>query len=154
MSSRRCSSVRLPELRPRHGVLGDAILLSFVEYLLAYESYGMREVWLARRLWIASGSSQYHGKTAPWSPVQFVQEVKEVTRDRYVECEKSGWFAKAGGCKAVIKQRAGTVLMAVLELKDFVSEGLKYDVTGYGATAWSIITFGLRVSFGTGIESS
>ncbi|KAI4960287.1 hypothetical protein J4E86_001909 [Alternaria arbusti] len=78
------------------------------------------------------------------SSLQFVQEVKDVTRDRFVECEKSGWFAKAGGCKAVIKQRAGTVLMAVLELKDFVSEGLKYDVTGYGATAWSIITFGLR----------
>ena len=93
-------------------------------------------------------------ETAPWSPVQFVQEVKDVTRDRFVECEKSGWFAKAGGCKAVIKQRAGTVLMAVLELKDFVSEGLKYDVTGYGATAWSIITFGLRVSFGTGIKCS
>jgi len=35
-------------------VLGDAILLSFVEYLLAYESYGMREVSLARRLWVAS----------------------------------------------------------------------------------------------------
>ena len=34
----------------------------FVEYLLAYESYGMREVWLARRLWVASGSSsQYRG---------------------------------------------------------------------------------------------
>ncbi|KAI4651901.1 hypothetical protein J4E93_002097 [Alternaria ventricosa] len=94
------------------------------------------------------------GETEPWSPVQFVQEVKDVTRDRYVEGEKSGWFAKARGCKAVIKQRAGTVLMAVLELKDFVSEGLKYDVTGYGATAWSIITFGLRVRTGTGIDCS
>jgi len=41
-------------------VLRDAILLSFVEYLLAYESYEMREVWLARRLWVASGSWQYH----------------------------------------------------------------------------------------------
>jgi len=42
-------------------VLGYAILLSLVEYLLAYELYEMREVWLARRLWVASGSSQYHG---------------------------------------------------------------------------------------------
>ena len=64
-----------------------------------------------------------------------MQEVKDVTRDRYVECEKRVWFAKTGGYKAVIKQRAETVLIAVFELKDFVSEGLKYDVTRYGATA-------------------
>lgn len=75
------------------------------------------------------------GETEPWSPVQFVQEVKDVTRDRYVECEKRVWFAKTGGYKAVIKQRAETVLIAVFELTDFVSEGLKYDVTRYGATA-------------------
>ena len=64
-----------------------------------------------------------------------MQEVKDVTHDRYVEFEKSGWFVKTGGCKAVIKQRAETVLIAVFELKDLVSEGLKYDVTRYGATA-------------------
>ena len=31
-------------------LLGDATLLSFLEYLLAYESYKMRELWLARSL--------------------------------------------------------------------------------------------------------
>jgi len=41
-------------------VLGDAILLSFVMYLLTYESYEMREVWLARRLWVVSGSPLGH----------------------------------------------------------------------------------------------
>jgi len=30
-------------------VYGDAVLLAFVEYLPAYEPYGMRQVWLARR---------------------------------------------------------------------------------------------------------
>jgi len=35
--------------KSKAGVLGDAILLSFVEYHLVYESYEMRMVWLARR---------------------------------------------------------------------------------------------------------
>jgi hypothetical protein len=41
--------------------LGDTIFLSFAEYLLAYESYEMGDVWLARRPWVTSGSSQCHG---------------------------------------------------------------------------------------------
>jgi len=46
------------ELRIRADeVLGDAIHLSLVEYVLTYEWYETREVWLARRLWVTSGSS-------------------------------------------------------------------------------------------------
>jgi hypothetical protein len=75
----------------------------------------------------------------PWSPLEFVEKVKDVTRDRCMECAKSGWVtsdgARNGTRNVVVAQRAEKVISAVLEMKEFVNQGLKFDVTGYGATA-------------------
>lgn len=87
-------------------------------------------------------ASKDHSET--WSPVKFVEQVKELTRERSRECERSGWVDKASG-RTAVAQQAEAVLTAVLELKEFVSAGLKFDVSGYGATAWSVVTFGLQV---------
>jgi hypothetical protein len=55
----------------------------------------------------------------PWSPLKFVEEVKNVTRDRCRECAKSGWVisdgARNGTRNVVVAQGAEKVISAVLE---------------------------------------
>lgn len=46
---------------------------------------------------------------------------------------------------ATITRHAQTVVIAALEVRELVAAGLKFDATGYEATAWSIITFCLHV---------
>ncbi|KAF1958194.1 hypothetical protein CC80DRAFT_26127 [Byssothecium circinans] len=74
----------------------------------------------------------------------FVERVKNLTQERRVECERSGWIDH-NTKKIAFAQQAQTVLTAVLELRELVSAGLKFDVTGYGAAAWSAVTFGLQL---------
>ena len=62
-----------------------------------------------------------------------------------MDCAKSGWVTDDGTRRVIVAQRAEKVITAVLELKDFVSQGLKFDVTGYGTPAWSVITLGVQV---------
>jgi hypothetical protein len=83
-------------------------------------------------------------KTEKWNPLKFVEQVKDQTRVRSEECERSGWIDKTNK-KIAFAQQAETILTAVVELKGFVSAGLKFDVTGYGAVAWSVINIGLQV---------
>jgi len=80
-----------------------------------------------------------------WSAQGFVEEVKKLTGKKYAECEQSKWTSEQDGGDPAIVRQAEKVIVAALELKDLVAAGLKFDVTGYGATAWSFITFGLQV---------
>jgi hypothetical protein len=82
-----------------------------------------------------------------WSALGFVKKVTDLTQ---VQCHlsgKSGWRCnRSGGGRVAVARQAENILSAVLQLKDLVSAGLKFDATGYGATAWSLVTFSLQVS--------
>lgn len=81
-----------------------------------------------------------------WSPLEFVEEVKRQTVDRYADCKRSGWISYKEHSGSIITKNAETIINAVLEVRELMSAGLKFDMTGYAATAWSIITLGLQVS--------
>lgn len=45
--------------------------------------------------------------------------------------------------------RAKSILVSALTVKDLIDAGLKFDPTGYGSAAWTVVSFGLTVrSFG------
>lgn len=85
------------------------------------------------------------GESNSWSPLRFVEEVKQLTGNQYAPYKNKDLEADGMANRSAINQRARTVLTAVLELRELVGAGLKFDAIGYGATAWSIITFGLQV---------
>jgi len=87
----------------------------------------------------------FQGDRKEWTAVSFVEEVKDLTRARCIDCAEDDYSARKSGKRTVIAQRAETIVSAVLQMKDLVSAGLKFDATGYGATAWSVITFSLQV---------
>jgi hypothetical protein len=115
-------------------------------WLFAYERAGFDEE--QKKILLRTPEKD---EAEPWSPLEFVEEVKDATRERCMECAKSGWVTSDGvhngTSNVVVAQRAEKVISAVLEMKEFVDQGLKLDATGYGATAWSVITFGLQASY-------
>lgn len=40
---------------------------------------------------------------------------------------------------------ARSILLSALTVKDLVDAGLKFDPTGYGSSAWAVVSFGLKV---------
>lgn len=67
-------------------------------------------------------------------------------RERCAEYEVRGWHIKQKNKEdIIIRDKARTLLCSILSFKDLVDAGLKFDVSGYGATAWSVVSFGLKV---------
>lgn len=82
----------------------------------------------------------------PWSPKEFVTEVIGLTQERCADYEKSGWHVTTQNGKEIkVSRQAKSILCSVLEFKELIDAGLRYDVTGYGATAWSMVSFSLQV---------
>jgi hypothetical protein len=88
-------------------------------WLLAYERAGFDE----KQKQILLRTSE-PDRVDPWSPLDFVEEVKDVTHDQCAECVKSGWIANDGTRNVAVAQRAEKVITAVLEMKEFVSQEL------------------------------
>jgi hypothetical protein len=103
-------------------------------WLLAYERAGFDEE--QKKILLRTSERD---ETKPWSPLEFVEKVKDVTHDRCMECAKSGLVisdgVRNGTRNVVVAQRAEKVIGTVLEMKEFVNQGLKFDATGYGVTA-------------------
>lgn len=76
------------------------------------------------------------------SALGFLEDIKNAIGERYADPKKNDWTTK--GSRTAIAFRAKKVLGAVLEMKELVNARLKFDVTGYGATAWSAVTFALQ----------
>jgi hypothetical protein len=86
-------------------------------WLLAYERAGFNEEQKKTLL-----RTSEEDEATPRSPLEYVENVKDVTRDRCMECAKSGWVtsdgARNGTRNVVVAQRAEEVISAVLEMKD------------------------------------
>jgi hypothetical protein len=120
------------------------IQTTFIEkpdlWLLAYQRAGFDE----QQTDVLLGPT--HARDTSLSPLHLVEEVKKLAVDRYTDCKRGGWTRNSDNHEAQITRHAETVITAVLGIRDYVSAGLKFDATGCGATAWSIITFSLQVS--------
>jgi hypothetical protein len=82
-----------------------------------------------------------------WSPKSFVDDAVALTRKRCEEYQQSGWhITKKDGKDVKVTEKAKSTFCSLLEYKALIDAGLKYDATGYGATAWSVVSFGLQVS--------
>lgn len=92
---------------------------------------------------VLAQSSKEHSSS--WSPMVLLEQVKTLSSARFVECKQSGWLTGPRGDNFAVIHQVQTIVSAVLELNEMVSAGLRFDASGYGATAWSIITFGLEV---------
>ncbi|KAF2875677.1 hypothetical protein BDV95DRAFT_280061 [Massariosphaeria phaeospora] len=81
------------------------------------------------------------------SPPSLVDEIISLTRKRCTEYEQSGWHlqTESGGKEIRVSAKAKRILCSVLGYKALVDAGVKFDATGYGATAWSIISLGLQL---------
>jgi|SRR5271155_171501 len=70
------------------------------------------------------------------------------------EHEKDGWNITIPEGTLGLKRRrvinvresVYSVLEAALEFNDIVTNVLKFDATHYGAVAWSVVSFGMKVS--------
>jgi hypothetical protein len=80
------------------------------------------------------------------SPSRLVTDVVKLTKERFAEYEASGWHVKPGKKDIDVGKEAKKILCSVLHFKDLIDAGLKFDPTGYGASAWAIISFSLQVS--------
>ncbi|KAK3354077.1 hypothetical protein B0T25DRAFT_545945 [Lasiosphaeria hispida] len=71
----------------------------------------------------------------------YIDEVIDHTRDRLAEYQRR-WGSDTKGTAAGM---ARNVLTSALTAKELIDAGLKFDVSGYGACAWSVLSFGLTL---------
>lgn len=76
-----------------------------------------------------------------------VSDVMQKTQGALKKYKSKGWEIDVGnGRKIDIKDKAMSIISSVLVLKDVIQAGLRFDPTGYGSAAWSVLTLGLSVS--------
>ena len=77
-----------------------------------------------------------------------VQSVADETTKRYHESQEAGWKMSRANGKSEINLRAAAekTLSSVLRFKDLVDAGVAFDPTGHAASAWTIISLGLRIT--------
>jgi len=107
---------------------------------LAYDSFENDEkISTLARAQIEVGTS--------WSPKSFVEDAVALIRKRCAEYQQSEWLITTPeGRKTRANDKAKSILCSVLEYKELIDAGLKFDATGCGAAAWSVVSFGLQVS--------
>lgn len=86
------------------------------------------------------------GKKQDQKPVQtdsqkLVDDVVNNTRDKMARY-KARWGSDHE--KSTLNN-ARTILLSALKVKDMIDAGLKFDPTGYGAAAWTVVSFSLTV---------
>jgi hypothetical protein len=70
-----------------------------------------------------------------------------LTTEKCAQYEAGGWHIERKGHEDInVRDKAKSLLLSVLTFKDLIDAGLKFDVSGYGALAWSVVSFGLNVS--------
>ena len=74
-------------------------------------------------------------------PKQLVGEVIHRTKTR-MATYKERWGSEAA---STIASTAEDALFSVLVVKDLIDASLAFDPTGYGACAWAVVSFGLKV---------
>ena len=79
---------------------------------------------------------------------KLVQSVADETSKRYRESQEAGWKLSRANGKSEINLRAAAkkTLSSVLRFKDLVDAGVAFDPTGHAASAWTIISLGLRIT--------
>jgi hypothetical protein len=104
-------------------------------WLLAYDRVGFDEEQTKPLL------TPSDGNTTIRSPLDFVERVRNLIIDRYAKCKSSGWT----NSEQLVKSLSQSRRIPCSNSKEIVSAGFKFDVSGNGATSWSIVTFGLQV---------
>lgn len=105
-----------------------------------------------RDLWAEAWNSEEVGEErrsllrAEWegeetNSQELVSGVIEHTQDKLATYEKR-WGSDNEKTAAGI---AKSILLSALMVKDLVDAGLKFDPTGYGSSAWAVVSFGLKV---------
>ena len=92
----------------------------------------------------ALGTSTNHNAKKP--PSHLVDEVIDLTREKCAQYEAGGWHIKREGREDInVRDKAKSLICSALVVKDLIDAGLQFDVSGYGALAWSVVSFGLQV---------
>ena len=79
-------------------------------------------------------------------PSQLVDEVIDLTREKCAQYEAGGWHIKREGREDInVHEKAKSLICSALVVKDLIDAGLQFDASGYGALAWSVVSFGLQV---------
>ena len=74
-----------------------------------------------------------HGKPS----ASLIGEVISLTTEKCAQYEGGGWHVKRKGREDInVRNKAKSLLYSVLTFKDLIGAGLKFDTSGYGATAW------------------
>ena len=79
--------------------------------------------------------------------VQSVVSMADETAKRYHKSQEAGWKMSWADGKSEINLRAAAqkTLSSVLRFKELVGAGVALDPTGHAASAWTIISLGLRI---------
>ena len=81
-------------------------------------------------------------------PPSLVEDIVRLTKEKCAQYEAGGWHIERKGHGDVnVRDKAKSLLCSVLTFKDLIDAGLKFDASGYGALAWSLVSFGLKVSY-------
>ncbi len=92
----------------------------------------------------ALGPSTNQNTTRP--PSHLVDEIIDLTREKCAQYEAGGWHVKREGREDInVREKAKSLICSALVVKDLIDAGLQFDVSGYGALAWSVVSFGLQV---------
>ena len=79
-------------------------------------------------------------------PTYLVDEVIDLTREKCAQYEAGGWHIKREGREDInVREKAKSLICSALVVKDLIDAGLQFDASGYGALAWSVVSFGLQV---------
>ena len=109
-----------------------------------------------RDLWRAAFESLSHDEQSALDPStnqnpknppsHLVDEVIDLTREKCAQYEAGGWHIKREGREDInVREKAKSLICSALVVKDLIDAGLQFDVSGYGALAWSVVSFGLQV---------
>lgn len=109
-----------------------------------------------RDLWRAAFESLSHdeqsaldpstNQDAKKPPSHLVDEVIDLTKEKCAQYEAGGWHIKREGREDInVREKAKSLICSALVVKDLIDAGLQFDVSGYGALAWSVVSFGLQV---------
>ena len=79
-------------------------------------------------------------------PSHLVDEIIDLTREKCAQYEAGGWHIKREGREDInVRDKAKSLICSALVVKDLIDAGLQFDASGYGALAWSVVSFGLQV---------
>ena len=109
-----------------------------------------------RDLWRAAFETLSHDEQSALDPStnqnpkkpasHLVDEVINLTKEKCAQYEAGGWHIKREGREDInVRDKAKSLICSALVVKDLIDAGLQFDVSGYGALAWSVVSFGLQV---------